>query len=212
MVATIPHSESWDVTSSAHSKYCASDRITYTSMFGVVVLLQLYIALLSSPNKVYSHILSYQCFVCPQNVSFEKCEASQSIMLSSLLILHPIWDMVSSVIITLMGCMHPVHRQGGLTRLQKAVQIYQVNRNLRMCTISKRRVGKLGLKLSSDRKRTISDQLVDHNMRSLRSRGTCCAPPRCPHWRSRTGGPQSRAQAVVGATKPLSGPTDHLGT
>jgi hypothetical protein len=44
------------------------------------MLIQLYIALLSYPNNVWFRSLGSQCFVCSQNVLFERYEASQPSM------------------------------------------------------------------------------------------------------------------------------------
>jgi hypothetical protein len=52
-------------------------QIRYKSLFGLMMLLQLCIALLNSPNKVYSRNLSSQYFVCPQNLLFERHVASR---------------------------------------------------------------------------------------------------------------------------------------
>jgi hypothetical protein len=54
--------------------------IKYTSVIGLVMLPQLCIALLSSPNNVNSLNLDSLCFFCLQNVSFERREDSQLVL------------------------------------------------------------------------------------------------------------------------------------
>jgi hypothetical protein len=55
-------------------------RIAYTSLIGLVMLPQLCIDMLSSPNNIYSHNLGSLCFVCSKNVLFESREASQLVL------------------------------------------------------------------------------------------------------------------------------------
>jgi hypothetical protein len=55
-------------------------RIKYTSVIGLVMLPQLCVDLLSSPNNVYSLNLDSLCFVYCQNVLFESCEASRLVL------------------------------------------------------------------------------------------------------------------------------------
>jgi hypothetical protein len=54
--------------------------IKYASLIGLVMLPQLCIDLLSSPNNFYSNRLDSLCFVCPQNVSFERRETSRLVL------------------------------------------------------------------------------------------------------------------------------------
>jgi hypothetical protein len=58
-------------------------QIKYTSLIGLVMLHQLCIDQLSSPNSVYSLNLDSLCFVCSQSVLFESREASHPYFLVS---------------------------------------------------------------------------------------------------------------------------------